>query len=102
MQFEATFPKGEANYLLVMMPLAGRGTLDRSAGAGHSGIDRPRSPNTSHRVLAVETLPEPNGRFADPLGRDLGQVRVLRTSPLSGDTEHCGRLVTYPDLRNSC
>lgn len=32
-------------------------------------------------VLAVETLPEV-GRFADPLGASLGQVRVLRTSLL--------------------
>ncbi|MFN9090178.1 MAG: hypothetical protein ACK5V0_01375, partial [Alphaproteobacteria bacterium] len=38
--------------------------------------------------LAVELLPEPNGRFADPLGGDLGQVRVLRSSRLvsAGDT----------------
>ena len=34
-------------------------------------------------VLAVELLPEPNGSFEDPLGGDLGQVRILRTSPLS-------------------
>lgn len=33
-------------------------------------------------VLAVETLPEPNGWFDDPLGGDLGQVRILRTSSL--------------------
>ena len=32
-------------------------------------------------VLAVETLPEV-GRFTDPLGASLGQVRVLRTSLL--------------------
>ena len=34
-------------------------------------------------VLAVETLPEPNGWFDDPLGGDLGQVRILRTSSLT-------------------
>ena len=34
-------------------------------------------------VLAIEILPEPNGGFRDPLGGDLGDVRVLRTSPLA-------------------
>jgi hypothetical protein len=34
-------------------------------------------------VLAVEVLPEPNGGFRDPLGGDLGDVRILRTSALS-------------------
>ncbi|PWT86709.1 MAG: hypothetical protein C5B58_00990 [Acidobacteria bacterium] len=34
-------------------------------------------------VLAIELLPEPNGGFADPLGGDLGEVRILRTPPLS-------------------
>lgn len=38
---------------------------------------------TALTVLAVELLPEPNGSFIDPLGGDLGQVRVLRTSPLA-------------------
>jgi hypothetical protein len=33
-------------------------------------------------VLAVETVPEPNATFHDPLGGDLGEVRILRTSPL--------------------
>jgi hypothetical protein len=33
-------------------------------------------------VPAVETLPEPNATFHDPLGGDLGEVRILRTSPL--------------------
>src|SRR5262249_23026807 len=40
-------------------------------------------------VLAVELLPEPNGSFADPLGGDLGQVRILRTSPLSSVERDC-------------
>lgn len=34
-------------------------------------------------VLAVELLPEPNGGFREPLGGDLGDVRILRTSPLA-------------------
>ncbi len=40
-------------------------------------------------ALAVEVLPEPNGSFADPLGGDLGQVRILRTSPLAGVERDC-------------
>ena len=40
-------------------------------------------------ILAVELLPEPNGRFADPLGGDLGQVRILRTSPLVATPTNC-------------
>ena len=40
-------------------------------------------------VLAVELLPEPNGTFGDPLGGDLGQVRILRTSPLSAVERDC-------------
>lgn len=34
-------------------------------------------------LVAAEVLPEPNGAFGDPLGNDLGQVRILRTSPLT-------------------
>lgn len=40
-------------------------------------------------ALAVELLPEPNGSFADPLGGDLGEVRILRTSPLSSVERDC-------------
>ena len=40
-------------------------------------------------VLAVELLPEPNGNFNDPLSGDLGQVRILRTSPLSVVERDC-------------
>jgi hypothetical protein len=40
-------------------------------------------------ALAVETLPEPNGQIADPLGGDLGQVRILRTSPLTAIPDGC-------------
>jgi hypothetical protein len=47
-------------------------------------------PHTSPlSVLAVELLPEPNSPFTDPLGKDLGQVRVLRTSPLTPVPEIC-------------
>jgi hypothetical protein len=40
-------------------------------------------PTSPLSVLAIELLPEPNGAFADPLGGDLGEVRVLRSSPLA-------------------
>jgi hypothetical protein len=39
--------------------------------------------NSPLSVLAVELLPEPDSPFMDPLGKNLGQVRVLRTSPLT-------------------
>lgn len=45
--------------------------------------------DTPLTVLAVELLPEPNGSFADPLGGDLGQVRIIRTSPLQNIAEKC-------------
>lgn len=40
-------------------------------------------------TLAVEVLPEPNASFDDPLGGDLGQVRILRTSPLAAVQRDC-------------
>jgi hypothetical protein len=46
-------------------------------------------PDIPLSVLAVEVLPEPNGSFSDPLGGDLGQVRTLRTSPLSAVDRSC-------------
>ena len=39
--------------------------------------------NAPLSVVAVELLPEPGSPFDDPLGEDLGQVRILRTSPLT-------------------
>jgi hypothetical protein len=39
--------------------------------------------NSALSVLAAEMLPEPESPFTDPLGKDLGQVRVLRVSPLT-------------------
>jgi hypothetical protein len=38
--------------------------------------------DSSLSVLAVELLPE-NKEFKDPLGENLGQVRIIRTSPLT-------------------
>jgi hypothetical protein len=50
----------------------------------HALLDPLGLPDTSPlSVLAVELLPEPNGGFIDPLGGDLGDVRILRTSPLT-------------------
>jgi hypothetical protein len=40
-------------------------------------------------VLMVELLPEPNTLFEDPLGEDLGHVRILRTSPLTPVPDIC-------------
>lgn len=48
-------------------------------------------------ILAVEVLPEPQpttpaavvDQFQDPLGADLGQVRILRTSPLTPVPDIC-------------
>jgi len=50
-----------------------------------AGLD----PDTALTVLAVELLPEPNASFADPLGGDLGQVRIIRTSPLAEAPQNC-------------
>jgi hypothetical protein len=33
-------------------------------------------------ALAIELIPEPNSPFDDPLRSELGEVRILRTSPL--------------------
>ena len=38
--------------------------------------------DTPLSALAVELIPEPNSPFADPLRSELGEVRILRTSPL--------------------
>ncbi|MDF2713823.1 MAG: hypothetical protein K0R28_748 [Paenibacillus sp.] len=38
--------------------------------------------DTRLSILGVELLPEPNGSFSDPLGANVGQVRILRTSAL--------------------
>ena len=40
-------------------------------------------------VLAIELLPEPNGGFRDPVRGDLGDVRILRTSPLAPVHQEC-------------
>jgi hypothetical protein len=45
--------------------------------------------DTPISALAVELLPEPNGSFNDPLRGDLGQVRILRTSPLAPVDRDC-------------
>jgi hypothetical protein len=45
--------------------------------------------NSNLSILAVEVLPEPNGNIADPLGGDLGEIRILRTSPLIAVANLC-------------
>jgi hypothetical protein len=60
---QARFPQTKVSGLLASLGLA------RSA---------------SVSVLAAELLPEPIvDRIGDPLGTGLGQVRILRTSPLT-------------------
>ncbi|MEN2977412.1 hypothetical protein P7L78_01495 (plasmid) [Tistrella bauzanensis] len=53
-------------------------TADITARLDEIGFD----PATPLTALAVELLPEPNGAFTDPLAGDLGEVRILRSSPL--------------------
>jgi len=45
--------------------------------------------NTPTSILAIKLLPEPNGRFDDPLGANLGEVRILRISALFATDSHC-------------
>ncbi len=45
-------------------------------------------PDAPLSVLVVETLPD-IGEFTDPLGGDLGNVRILRTSPLTAIPALC-------------
>jgi hypothetical protein len=45
--------------------------------------------NSPLSTVAVELLPEPDGLFEDPLGKHLGEVRVLRTSPLTPVPQIC-------------
>ncbi|MBX3208655.1 MAG: hypothetical protein KF764_26715 [Labilithrix sp.] len=40
-------------------------------------------------ALAVELLPEPNTPFTEPLSRELGNVRILRVSPLVSGGHDC-------------
>jgi hypothetical protein len=40
-------------------------------------------------VIMVELLPEPDSPYEDPLGQDLGHVRILRTSPLTPVPDIC-------------
>ena len=52
-----------------------------------AGLSLP--PGAPLSVLAVELMPQPNGYFDDPLGGDLGQIRIVRTSPLRAVEEVC-------------
>ncbi len=45
--------------------------------------------DTPLSILGVELLPEPTGNFSDALGANLGEVRILRTSPLYPVTGIC-------------
>ena len=72
------------------VPLLASGEVNWSgpeveAALGNAGLPD----DTPISALAVELLPEPNGGFDDPLGGDLGQVRILRTSPLAAVERDC-------------
>jgi len=45
--------------------------------------------NAPLSVVTIELLPGPYSPFNDPVGKDLGQVRFLRTSPLTAVPEIC-------------
>ena len=61
-----------------------QGEIDAALRAVALPIESPLS------VLAVELLPEPEVNvIPDPLGANLGQVRILRTSPLTPAPEIC-------------
>jgi hypothetical protein len=45
--------------------------------------------DTPLSVLAVELLPEPNSPFEDPLRGQLGELRILRSSPLTAVQRLC-------------
>ena len=49
-------------------------------------------------VLAVELLPEPNGGFGDPLGGDLGDVRILPNVAAHPGAIDLLRLATVPEF----
>jgi hypothetical protein len=73
-----------------VVPLFVEGEASWSGDEVRSALDRAGLPEeTPLSTLAVELLPEPNGSFADPLGGDLGQVRILRTSPLTAVERRC-------------
>jgi hypothetical protein len=44
-------------------------------------------------VIAVELLPEPNSPTTQPLGSELGEVRIYRTSPLTPVPAICPPMV---------
>ena len=71
-------------------PLLVEGEINWSGAEVRTALQRAGLPEDSPiSALAIELLPEPNGSFDDPLGGDLGQVRILRTSPLSAVKRDC-------------
>lgn len=71
-------------------PLAVEGEAAWSGAEVNDALDAAGLPlDLPISALAVEVLPEPNGSFDDPLGGDLGQVRILRTSPLTAVPRDC-------------
>lgn len=72
------------------VPLLRQGEVRWTENEVHAALDFAGLPkDTPLTALAVELIPEPNGSFGDPLGGDLGQVRILRTSPLASVEQDC-------------
>ena len=69
------------------LPMAGTGWTRPEVEDALASAGLPRESPLS--ALAVELLPEPNGTFSDPLGAQLGNVRILRTSPLAAVDHDC-------------
>jgi hypothetical protein len=72
------------------VPLFVEGEARWSGDEVEAALMRAGLPGTGEiSALAVELLPEPNGSFENPLAGDLGQVRIIRTSPLSAVERDC-------------
>ena len=82
--------KRERERAIRSTPLLVDGEANWSGPAVRAALSRVGLPdNTPLSVLAVELLPELNGSFNDPLGGDLGEVRIFRTSPLAEVDRSC-------------
>ncbi len=86
-QLKSRGPQGKSSPLFV------EGEISRSGAEVKAALHLAGIPEeTPISALAVELLPEPNGSFEDPLGGDLGQVRILRTSPLTPSIATAARM----------
>jgi hypothetical protein len=72
---------GADHELTGYLPYGSTGWLQDDIGRRLRALGLPL--DTPLSVLAVELLPEAGAVYPDPLGADLGEVRILRTSPLT-------------------